>query len=195
MPTSSFLKVNYRIPCYQERTRSLFLIYSSSRLELTLSTASCFVRHRWNIDVTAKNTFFSPLFYLYWNHKLSYIYISFIEVFYFYGFALNNNTCTSDLFEYFTFKTNAHKPLCFCWAHIHLLVYTITAPYWTLEILRTDFHLRPLKRFIFIFPVSPHHCLVVNFTIHVQGIEVWLVATLIPPAVPLKKRISVRILW
>ena len=80
------------------------------------------------------------------------------------------------------FKTNAHKPLCICWARIHLLVYTITAPYWTLEILRTDFHLRPLKRFIFIFPVSPHHCLVVNFTIHVQAIEVWLVAILIPPS-------------
>ena len=46
MPTSSFLKVNYLIPCYQEKTRSLFLIYSLSRLELTLSTASCFVRHR-----------------------------------------------------------------------------------------------------------------------------------------------------
>ena len=38
-----------------------------------------------------QKTLFSPLFYLYWNHKLSYIYISFIEVFYFHGFVSGFN--------------------------------------------------------------------------------------------------------
>ena len=85
------------------RKNSLLIpyIYSASKLELTLSTASCFVRHCWNIDVTAKDTFFSPLFYLYWNHKLSYIYISFIEVFFFLAssavLTLINNTCLKTL--------------------------------------------------------------------------------------------------
>ena len=90
MPTSLFLKEMPKLMLLRKNS-FLFLIYSSIRLELTLSATSCFVGHWWNIDVTAKNTFFSPLFYLYWNHKLSYIYISFIEVFHFYGFVSGFN--------------------------------------------------------------------------------------------------------
>ena len=94
--------------------------------------------------------------------------------------TLNNNTCTSNLFENFTFKTKAHETLCICWAHIHLLVHT-NKVWWTLEVLWTDFHLRPLNRFMIVFPVIPHHSRVVIFAVHVKAIKVWVIAILVPP--------------
>ena len=95
--------------------------------------------------------------------------------------TLNNNTCTSNLFENYTFKTKIHQPLCICWAHIHLLVHIIKV--WrTLEVLWTDFHLRSFYRIIIFFPVIPRHSFNINFTIHVLAIEVWVIATLVPPS-------------
>ena len=53
--------------------------------------------------------------------------------------------------------------------------------YWSLEVLWTNFHLRPLDRLIVVFPVFPLHSLTVLFTIEVQTIEVWVMAIFVPP--------------
>ena len=64
---------------------------------------------------------------------------------------------------------------------IHLLVHIVKV--WrTLEVLWTDFHLRSFYRIMIFFPVMPRHSFNINFTIHVLAIEVWVIATLVPPS-------------
>ena len=64
----------------------------------------------------------------------------------------------------------------------NIFIFCTIKVWWTLEVLWTDFHLRPLNRFIIFFPVIPRHSLGVIFTIHVEAIEVWVMAFLVPPS-------------
>ena len=95
--------------------------------------------------------------------------------------TLINNHALLIFLKTLLLKLKYINPVCICWAHIHLLVHTIKV-WWTLEVLWTDFYLRSFCRIMIVFPVIPHYSFLVIFTFHVQAIEVWAIATPVPPS-------------